>query len=169
MRKRFDPAELRQRLLDAGHTGIAAYVDSLLREQKRIGILTDAGSSSVVGDELRKGLAVILEQMDAQFSIKTSYFYMGRTEVRHAQHPELITRPGITVLEWLSLASKLENVPPEAMKQLDIFCAEMARIHEEMNRPSVRLGLAVRKVYISLRRKLGMDVPDRIAIGGAWF
>ncbi len=102
---------------------------------------------------MRSGLAEILTQMELQFSIQTGFFDMGVRELRSEEHPEIITRPGMNVLEWLSLATKLENVSPESMQQLDAFCAFTARGQEIIHNPSYRIKRALRSAYAATRRR----------------
>jgi len=169
--KYFKPAELEQTYRDRGLSGIADYVQALVRMSKRkgYGIPSETGSSSIVSPELRGHLPEILEKMDAQFGVRTSFFYMGRREWRDDEHPELIRRGGLNVLEWLSLASKLEDVSPEAMKALDKLCTEFARIDKLTSGWRFRLKYDTHEAYLNLRRKLGLRVTDRMLLRKTWW
>ena len=172
MRSRyFKPAELEQTFRDRGLSGIADYVQALVRKskRKRYGMLSEAGSSSIVSPELRAHLPELLEKMDAQFGIRTSFFYMGRGEWRDEEHPEIIRRGGLNVLEWLSLASKLKDVSPEAIRALDTLCTEFARIDKLTSRLGFRLKYDTHEVYLNLRRKLGWRVTDSMLLSKTWW
>lgn len=169
--KYFKPAELEKTFRDRGLPSIADYAQTLVRmsKRKRYGILSETGSSSIVSPELRTHLPEILEKMDAQFGIQTSFFYMGRLEWRDEEHPEIIRRGGLNVLEWLSLASKLKDVSPEALRAPDKLCAEMARIDKLTSGPGFRLKHDTHEAYLSLRRKLGWRVTDSMLLSKTWW